>query len=161
MCRSLNHNIISFAVNVYYAGSKADARQQLDRQHPSVFAHRPCVSSLSPPTPVIPYGQHLCSVFQRAMPTSCPADCPREDSVRDNSSNCMAASCCSLLFSILNQVTNEMKPTTIDSPTAVTVMRIMTIARVDWCFLELPGIGVGMGTKTLIRFPRGGCVASR
>lgn len=63
----------------------------------------------------------------------------------------MAASCYSLLFSILNQVTNKMKPTTINSPTAVTVTRIMTVAKVDWCFLELPVIGVGMGTRMLIR----------
>ena len=58
-------------------------------------------------------------------------------------------------------MTNKMKPTMIDSPIAIAVMRMMTVAKVDWCFLELPGIGVGIGTKTLIRFLLGDCVASR
>ena len=123
---------------------------KLNHQHPSVFAHRPYAPSLSPQR-LYPFDQHLCSVLQRATPTSCPAGCPKGDSVRASSSNCMAASCYSLLFSILNQVTNKMKPTTINSPTAVTVTRIMTVAKVDWCFLELPVIGVGMGTRMLIR----------
>lgn len=58
-------------------------------------------------------------------------------------------------------MTNKTKPSTTDSPTAVTAIMIMIVSEVDRCFLELSGIGVGVGSKTLIiRYVLDGFVAS-